>query len=75
MVRVDKYLNPYIEPEYFSVGMTFDVIGNIGQYFTFRLPGREDDLEPTAATVDSGDYPLARPLFIYSTAEIMRSMV
>ena len=32
VVRVDKYLNPYIEPEYFSVGMTFDVIGNIGQY-------------------------------------------
>jgi methylmalonyl-CoA mutase cobalamin-binding subunit len=28
-------------------------IGNIGQYFTFRLPGREDDLEPTAATVEA----------------------
>jgi phosphate transport system substrate-binding protein len=31
-----------------------------------------EDVEPTAATVDSGDYPLARPLFIYSTAEIMQ---
>jgi phosphate transport system substrate-binding protein len=30
-----------------------------------------DGVEPTAATVDSGDYPLARPLFIYSTAEII----
>jgi phosphate transport system substrate-binding protein len=29
-------------------------------------------VEPTAETVDSGDYPLARPLFIYSTADIMR---
>jgi phosphate transport system substrate-binding protein len=28
-------------------------------------------VEPSAETVDSGDYPLARPLFIYSTAEIM----
>jgi phosphate transport system substrate-binding protein len=31
-----------------------------------------EGVEPTAATVDSGDYPLARPLFIYSTAEIMQ---
>jgi len=31
-----------------------------------------EDVEPTAETVDSGDYPLARPLFIYSTADIMR---
>jgi len=31
-----------------------------------------DGVEPTGATVDSGDYPLARPLFIYSTAEIIR---
>ena len=28
-------------------------------------------VEPTGASVDSGDYPLARPLFIYSTADIM----
>ncbi|GAB4540519.1 MAG: PstS family phosphate ABC transporter substrate-binding protein [Anaerolineae bacterium] len=31
-----------------------------------------EGVEPTGATVDSGDYPLARPLFIYSTADIMR---
>ncbi len=30
-----------------------------------------EGVEPTAASVDSGDYPLARPLFIYSTAGIM----
>ena len=30
-----------------------------------------EGVEPTGATVDSGDYPLARPLFIYSTADIM----
>jgi phosphate transport system substrate-binding protein len=30
-----------------------------------------EDVEPTGETVDSGDYPLARPLFIYSTADIM----
>jgi phosphate transport system substrate-binding protein len=31
-----------------------------------------DGVEPTGASVDSGDYPLARPLFIYSTAEIIK---
>jgi phosphate transport system substrate-binding protein len=30
-----------------------------------------EGVEASAATVDSGDYPLARPLFLYSTAEIM----
>ena len=30
-----------------------------------------EGVEPTGATVDGGDYPLARPLFIYSTADIM----
>jgi len=29
-------------------------------------------VEPNAATVDSAEYPLARPLFIYSSANIMR---
>jgi phosphate transport system substrate-binding protein len=32
-----------------------------------------EDVEPTAQTVDSASYPLARPLFIYSTADIMAS--
>jgi phosphate transport system substrate-binding protein len=31
-----------------------------------------EGIEPTGATVDSGDYPLARPLFIYSTSGIMQ---
>jgi phosphate transport system substrate-binding protein len=31
-----------------------------------------DGVEPTEATTESGEYPLARPLFIYSTAEIMQ---
>ncbi len=28
-------------------------IGNLGQYFTFRLPGWEDDVGPTEATVEA----------------------
>jgi phosphate transport system substrate-binding protein len=31
-----------------------------------------EGVEPNAANVDSGDYPLARPLFIYSTANVMQ---
>ena len=31
-----------------------------------------EGVEASAATVDSAEYPLARPLFIYSTADIMR---
>jgi phosphate transport system substrate-binding protein len=31
-----------------------------------------EGVEPTADSVDKGEYPLARPLFIYSTAEIMQ---
>ena len=30
-----------------------------------------EGVEPSAATVDNGDYPLARPLFIYSDPQIM----
>ncbi len=32
IIRIDKYLNPYIEPEFFTIGEVFDVIGNVGQY-------------------------------------------
>jgi phosphate transport system substrate-binding protein len=32
-----------------------------------------EGIEASAASVDSGDYPLARPLFIYSDAEIMQA--
>jgi phosphate transport system substrate-binding protein len=31
-----------------------------------------EGVEPTLATVDGGSYPLARPLFMYTTAEIMQ---
>ncbi len=31
-----------------------------------------DSIAPTAETAESGEYPLARPLFIYSTAQIMQ---
>ncbi len=31
-----------------------------------------DGVEPSAETVDAGSYPLARPLYIYSTAGIMK---
>ena len=31
-----------------------------------------NDVEPNQANVDNGTYPLARPLFIYSTAKIMQ---
>ena len=32
-----------------------------------------EGVEATTATVDAGEYPLARPLFMYSDAEIMRN--
>ena len=31
-----------------------------------------NDVEPTAETAESGDYPLSRPLFLYSDATILR---
>ena len=31
-----------------------------------------DDVTPSATTVDNGEYPLARPLFIYSDATILQ---
>ncbi|MFW5688110.1 MAG: phosphate ABC transporter substrate-binding protein PstS family protein [Spirochaetota bacterium] len=55
--------------------------GGIG-FFGFAYYVEESDLlvavnvegvEPSGETVDDGTYPLARPLFIYSDAEIMRS--
>jgi phosphate transport system substrate-binding protein len=31
-----------------------------------------EGVEPSGTSVEDGSYPLARPLFIYSTAEIMQ---
>ncbi|MBN2880127.1 MAG: thermonuclease family protein [Clostridia bacterium] len=32
VIRIDKYLEPYIEPEAFQIGDVIDVTGNVGQY-------------------------------------------
>ena len=37
-------------------------IGNLGQYFTFRLPGNDDDLEATRATVTALALIAAQPV-------------
>ena len=56
-------------------------VGAIG-YFGFAYYVEESDrltavnvegITPNAATVEDGTYPLSRPLFLYSDAEIMRS--
>jgi phosphate transport system substrate-binding protein len=51
-------------------------IGYFGFAYFEENPGRLRDLAiegvaPTVDTVNAGDYPLARPLFIYSDAGIM----
>jgi phosphate binding protein len=53
-------------------------IGYFG--YAFYLPNQDtlravsvEGVEPTAAAVEAGDYPLARPLFIYSTADIIQA--
>ena len=45
IIRVDKYLNPYIEPDFFMVGEEISVIGNVGQYlsdYQIMVSGEED---------------------------------
>jgi methylmalonyl-CoA mutase cobalamin-binding subunit len=37
-------------------------IGNLGQYFTFRLPGWDNDIEDTAATVEALALAAAQPV-------------
>lgn len=46
VVRVDKYLNPYPDPTEFTVGETFTVIGNVGQYLEMYqiMIGSMDDV-------------------------------
>ena len=39
-------------------------IGNLGQYFTFRLPGHDDDVGDTAATVEALAMTAAQPVDI-----------
>lgn len=45
IVRIDKYLNPYIEPDFFMVGEEISVIGNVGQYlsdYQIMISGEDD---------------------------------
>jgi len=58
-VEGDKYAIGYFGFAYF--------VENEGKLLDVKIEG----VEPTAATVDAGEYPLARPLFIYSDATIM----
>lgn len=46
IVRIDKYLSPYIEPDFFTIGEVIDVIGNIGQYGDdhYIMISSEDDV-------------------------------
>jgi len=47
IIRIDKYLNPYIEPDFFKVGEVIGVIGNIGQYleqYQIMISGEDDIL-------------------------------
>ncbi len=53
-------------------------IGYFG--FAYYLPNADrlravavDGIEPNAATAESGEYPLSRPLYIYSSAAIMQA--
>ncbi len=59
-VQGDKYAIGYFGFAYF--------VENEGKLLDVKVEG----IEPTAATVDAGEYPLARPLFIYSDAGIMQ---
>ncbi len=58
-VEGDKYAIGYFGFAYF--------VENEGKLLDVKV----ESVEPTAATVDAGEYPLARPLFIYSDANIM----
>ncbi|MBN1623036.1 MAG: thermonuclease family protein [Clostridia bacterium] len=45
IVRIDKYLNPYIAPDFFMVGEEISVIGNVGQYlsdYQIMISGEDD---------------------------------
>ncbi|HPQ45812.1 MAG TPA: thermonuclease family protein [Clostridia bacterium] len=47
IIRIDKYMKPYIEPDFFTVGEELSVIGNIGQYqsdYQIMISGEDDIL-------------------------------
>ncbi|MCR9255694.1 MAG: cobalamin-dependent protein [Alphaproteobacteria bacterium] len=47
-----------------ALGAGATAIGNLGQYFTFRLPGHDDDVGDTAATVEALALAAAQPVDI-----------
>jgi hypothetical protein len=45
IVRIDKYMNPYIEPDFFMIGEEISVTGNVGQYlsdYQIMISGEDD---------------------------------
>jgi DNA/RNA endonuclease YhcR with UshA esterase domain len=47
IIRIDKYMKPYVEPDFFTVGEELSVIGNIGQYqsdYQIMISGEDDIL-------------------------------
>jgi phosphate binding protein len=59
-VAGDKYAIGYFGYAYY--------VENTGKLTALHVEG----VEPSQANVDNGSYPLARPIFIYSTAQIMQ---
>ena len=59
-VAGDKYAIGYFGYAYY--------VENIDKLIALNV----DEVEPSQANVDNGTYPIARPLFIYSTAKIMQ---
>jgi phosphate transport system substrate-binding protein len=59
-VAGDKYAIGYFGYAYY--------VENTGKLTALDI----NDVEPSQANVDNGTYPLARPIFIYSTAKIMQ---
>ncbi|GAB5374394.1 MAG: hypothetical protein AcusKO_08560 [Acuticoccus sp.] len=47
-----------------ALGAGATAIGNLGQYFTFRLPGHDDDVADTAATLEALSLAAAQPVEI-----------
>lgn len=51
-----------------AAGSTY--IGNLGQYFTFRIPGHDDDVETTQATVRALGLMAAQPVTVMAHSNI-----
>jgi methylmalonyl-CoA mutase cobalamin-binding subunit len=51
-----------VENTCFALAAGSTAIGNLGQYFTFRIPGHDDDIAATAATVTALHLIAAQPV-------------